>query len=116
VKLESLLRFPITPGPWRQCAGAGATEIRGEPTPDLAAQGITSPRVCRILRSDPQQHANAKVIAKVPELLQIALWAEVTLIYAANAAQHNGQKESARMFDDRLAEVRLVLREMQPGS
>jgi hypothetical protein len=54
----------FTPGLWRFCVGSGATEIRG-----AAVGDIPNPRVCRVLRSDPNNEANAQLIAAAPDLL-----------------------------------------------
>jgi hypothetical protein len=53
-----------TPGPWKRCVGSGAVEIRGGPVGNL-----THPRVCRVLRTDPNCDANARLIAAAPDLL-----------------------------------------------
>lgn len=53
-----------TSGPWRLCISPGATEIRGEPVGD-----VSNPRICRVLRKDPNADANAQLIAAAPEPL-----------------------------------------------
>jgi hypothetical protein len=65
--LEALARA-ATPGPWRQCVGTGATEVRGEP-----AGGQSSPRVSRILRSDPNAEENAAFIEAANPAAVLAL-------------------------------------------
>ncbi len=57
-----------TPGPWQLTVGAGATEIRGTLDPEQHG-GVTSPRVCRVLRADLNANANARLIAAAPDLL-----------------------------------------------
>lgn len=56
-----------TPGPWRIGASPGAAEIRGTVTG--RADGVTSPRVCRVLYVDENSRANAALIAAAPDLL-----------------------------------------------
>ncbi len=64
----------------------------------------------KLLRYDA---TSPRVIEKVPELLQIALWAEATLLYAVTKARNEREDESEKVFVERLADVRQVLREMR---
>lgn len=94
-----------TPGPWRQCVGNAATEIRGEP-----AGGQSNPRVCRVLRNDPNENANARLIEAAPDLLA-ALKA-----YVEADAPMNGSTSRAEAHNARLAAALAAIAKAEGGA
>lgn len=125
MKIESLLRFPITPGPWaprRSHEDANgpmfdidpdereAYEVR--PFTSIISQATGGNVVIAHDLFTFRNEIDAKAIAKVPELLQIAIWAEAALGYLATTAAPDLRPE----FGRRSRETSAVLNEIRSAA
>lgn len=117
IELPHMPRFPITPGPWVPCRSY--EDANGPMWPlDADEKAEYEARTFTRIISKPTGYAvaaahdlfefkaiDAKAIAKVPELLVVAMWAEAALGYLATTASSPGDRQEFRRRFEKTSEL-----------
>ena len=125
MKLQTLRSYPLTPGHWaprrsHEDASGPRFNIDEDERAEFEAKPFTHIVSLETGNDVASAHdlftfanvTDAKAIAKVPELLHIALWAEAAFMGLAASAELVGNASDLKLCLERLRDTRAVLDEI----